>query len=979
MDKNRFRILQYKVLVNHKEKLSKLFLLLAVFIIANCESPNPTFTGGSGSPFIAYLNADGTGKTDQPIVFNSTIIDEKNINNIDIRHIFIRNESKQEINNFDYELPFGFRDEDKINNSNIDSTVISCDTKEYLDPNEICRISIRFQPNAKDNFSGGVKITVPNYSFEVTQISGKGLNNTALSILDKRKLKLGFIEKSEEINKTITLVHNRQTLEPISFKLIFENTKVENNEILKVEYLSDIVSTEKCVLAPSEDNEYGTVLEGNLRKDEKCTLSFKITTNTTGKLNTFAYSTIIVKQDSFTDIIPVTGIVIEKGIMSLYSPSVPQRRSSHALSIHKNKLLLIGGAYNSSGSDIQRLNDIWKYNGFSWDNITANYTGTLSHISDTGSVFTTDNKTILIGGKKEGTSLVETVTKLDESSIISTPSTTGSFDPKYSFAHALRDGYMYILGGIDNTHTAIDNDTLRRFNTKTNEFNNVNINNTIDINRALLMASLEDKLYILSDKSKDNEMMDFHILDNLSSNTYRKITDGDNITIPYLGEEMSIMAPSRMDKLKFVARDNASIVSANNAIFVFGGKTSTGATNDMYIYALADHKPMPKKTGFELSKCCAFARDKDCDNTCEPNSPKAFAWATFDNKTDPLPQPRYNAKMQAIGDNIYLFGGVAANNTTMLNDLWKYEIKNYRWVKLVDNNDLKSIENQTAPVITGNNKICTLDTDKKAFYCYDISTNLFKSTEPKVAFPGNISSDAKIAYYENNIYLFQASDTGKINVYNLDNNSWYLRDITPDSDEPTILYNGMTLAVSDNLVYSFEIEGHRVSYTYNLSGTGSIVKTIIVDNSPPAPRTNGEIAIFQNRIYIQGGDNGEDQLDDTWMLDLNNSEGGWTNLTYNKYMSKQASAYKNHSLIVLDGDLYLFSGKTTDGKNQNKVYKFNNNAAAAPSVIIGWEEVTGLAIPTTGLNGDNKFIKLNKNTAIGINGSTIKVLQIPKP
>ena len=1010
MDKNNFNIRQYKTLINHKEKILKLFLLPAILIMASCTSPNPISSGGSESPFAVYVNADASGKRNAPLVFNDTIIDEINIENIDIRHIYIKNESEQDIDSFTYELPFGFHDEETFDAPQIDSDVISCTKKVYLDPQEICRVSIRFQPNARDGFMGKIKLTVPksNYSVESIKLMGNGLNNTSIDINDRKKLQLGFIEHTETINKTITLVHNQQTLERIGFKLIFDTAKVENNGILNITYLPNEADTNSCILTlPSieNDEEYGQVLEGTLEQGATCTLSFKITNN--GELDKFAYSTIIIKQDSFKDIIPVTGIVVKENKMSTYSPPTPLRRSSHMLSIHDNKLLLRGGAYRTEpGTDLQLLNDIWKYSGFGWDNVTASYTSvdTIRPISNAGSAFI-DNTTFLIGGIYDGEDITNTVTTLDkEKKIVNNIIGIDAFPEKHSFAHALLDKYVYILGGIgrsptDHNIVQLDNDTLRRLDTSSNPADPVEITMEGSINRALMMASLNGKLYILSnnDPSNSSNLMSFHVIDNLTSEKYRDVTAGDNISFIFMGFDKSVLAPSRIKELHFTVRDNASIATANNSIFVFGGKTSTGATNDMFLYAESDHEPIPiiinDNITPSLTKCCAFTREDNCSNTCKPESPKAFAWAQFDNKTTPIPEPRYNAQMQTIGDDIYLFGGIGADNETRFNDLWKYETKNYQWVKLMDNSDIGNAINQTPPVLTDDNKICTLnnstttgtydDGDRNTanglLYCYDISTNMFKFIHPEVNLPEDVkvSKGAKTIYYNNSIYLFQKSNTGKINVYNFDNNSWYVRALSPDISGDTSLDDGMSLTVDNNIVYSFEspYDNKKYTYTYDLKGIKEIKKSKFSSVSAPTPRKNGAMTIFKNYIYLQGGNNEDIKLNDTWRLDINTPQDGWKNLSDNIYMPRIVPPYTNHSLVELEDELYLIGVDTAD---THQIYKFNENPQTSGiHEIIGWEEVVGLTISVK-LHGDNRFIKLDKNTVITIHDNTLKVLQINK-
>ena len=991
MDQNSFTLLQDKTLINHKEKISKLFLLFTIFIIVSCTPPNPTFIGGSGSPFIAYSNGEASDEIVEPLEFKETIIDE-----YDTKHIFIRNKSSQNIDKFSYELPFGFRDEDTFNNPNIDSDIISCTAKKYLDPSEICRISIRFQPNAKDNFSGTVKISVRDYTFELIKIFGEGLNNTALEIPDRGKLKLGFIEKTDTVNQKITLIHNKQTLEPITFRLITQGNKIENNNVFKVEYAPIVADSNSCVL--ENDNRFrdNNALIGTLRQGDNCTLNFKITINNKAtSVNKFAYSSIIIKQDSFTDIIPVTGVVVKKNNMVLYTPTAPMRRNSHTLSIHNNKLILIGGAYQSTaGLGLVRMNDIWKYNGFSWDNITDNYSSTLSKISDTGSAYINDT-TFLIGGRIESGTSIDTVLTLSKKMEITNNVATGIFPEKYSFAHALIDKYVYLLGGTDNLDKVIDNDTLRRLDTTTKVFEDINITNQSDVNRALLMAELNDKLYILSNKTPDinTNLMTFHVLDNTTSETYRDVTAGDNISLIFAGQPLSIKAPSRIAELGFVVRDNASIVTANNSIFVFGGKTSTGATNDMFIYSQVKHQPILdlETSNATLRKCCAFARDKLCSNTCEDDSPIAFAWAQFDNETNPVPRARYNAKMQAIGNNVYLFGGIAANNETRLNDLWKYETENYRWVKLIDNNDVDAIGgkvNQTSSVLTDNNKVCTLDIMKKAFYCYDMSTNILKYIEPKVDLTDTVSSGARIIYHNKNIYLFQAP-TGivdplsvKLNVYNMDNNSWYKREVVDKDIEfgESILesHDEMALTIEGDFIYGVELLASptRHIYKYDLRGIGAITKEIMIDSSPPSLRKNMEIKKIGKYLYLHGGQTSTGgTLFDTLRYEFDNP----ANLNWVPLNSLTPTPwYINHSLVELDGELYLIAGLGAGDTNNDKIYKFNDTAVVG-SAMIGWEEVTGLTIPTNAINGNNQFIKFNKDTIIGIDGSVIKVLQIKNP
>ncbi len=987
MDRNNFKILQYKTLIIHKKKISKLFFLIAISIIASCSPPNTIITGGSSSPFAVYMDADASSDKISNLTFEPTIINDSNI-----KHIYIRNESGKSIEKFIYELPFGFGDEDTFKNSNYDNNIISCTKKEYLDPNEICRISIRFQPSAKDTFKGKIKITVPEYSFESIELNGEGLNNTYLDIPDRKKLQLGFVETGAALNRSITLKHNKLSPEPISFKLITRGNKINTNNLISIEYLDKIEddnrdSINRCNLNDDNDDDYDydnyyrddEILKGELTYGSSCILDFKIT-NANGE-GEFAYSSIIIKQDSFIDVLHVTGIIVENNALTMYTPTIPNRRSSHMLSQHKDKLILIGGV----DSNLDDLKDIWKYNGLSWDDVTQEYNNPPPSLSNTGSVFT-DDTTYLIGGRIDD-ALANKVTSLSKNKDINTDISTGHFPIKYSFAYALLKNYVYILGGINELNESIDNDTLIKFDTSTKEFSNVEITNKADIDKAIMMAAINDYIYILSDNVTDSNsrLIKFHILDS-SNNAYRDITTGDNITIPFVGEEISVKVPSRISELNFVVRDNASIITANNSIFVFGGKTPTGVTNEMYIYSLSDHQPILDifTQQIVLTKCCSFAREELCVNTCSDESPKAYAWAQVDNTVAPFPEPRYNAKMQSIGDDIYLFGGIAADNKTMLNDLWKYETKNYQWVKLIDNNDLDSASNRTPPVLVDNNKVCTLDTEnpniKGVLFCYDTITNAFKFIEPKVPLDDDVSDGARLIYYDRNIYLFQASDSGKINVYNLDNNSWYEREIDPDTDSNIALYDNMTLAIDKNTVYSFEhYRSKRISYTYDLTGTGAITKRYILDDFPPPERTNGAMAVFDNHLYIQGGNRGDEKLSDTWRLNLAPLPQGnlrpWENLDDN-YMMGKAPAYINHSLIELDNKLYLIGGEGNNKDDKDKVYVLDESPSSSEGMdIVGWKEVE-LKIPLDTINGENQFIKFEKNSAVGIKGNTLKIISI---
>ena len=98
--------------------------------------------------------------------------------------------------------------------------------------------------------------------------------------------------------------------------------------------------------------------------------------------------------------------------------------------------------------------------------------------------------------------------------------------------------------------------------------------------------------------------------------------------------------------------------------------------------------------------------------------------------------------------------------------------------------------------------------------------------------------------------------------------------------------------------------------------------TLIFSNSAPVPRAAHGAVVYDNKLYIFGGYDGNARLNDMWHIQLNtpqNSAKIWTEV---EQSGDQPSTVCNSPLAVVQDSLYLFSGQS-GAKTSNHLFKFD--------------------------------------------------------
>ncbi|CAB4419759.1 unnamed protein product [Rhizophagus irregularis] len=235
------------------------------------------------------------------------------------------------------------------------------------------------------------------------------------------------------------------------------------------------------------------------------------------------------------------------------------------------------------------------------------------------------------------------------------------------------------------------------------------------------------------------------------------------------------------------------------------------------------------------------------------------------------PFPRYNlsSSQYTINDKLYLFGGISHDKTT--NDVFTIEINTL--------NVLPVFSSGAIP------KPRCLHTQ------VNVGANLF-------VFGGKLdNSNEKL---DNDIYILDTDAKDMKFVWSKPSMSGNLPDGRYGHTSTLIGTTNFKLQKKKNKFKLSLGKGHN-----NVLPSWSF---IIPNNSPPPPRSGHVSCVYENKIYIFGGSDGDTYYNDTWCYDI--QENVWTELSCIGYIP---TPREYHGATIVNDVMYIFGGRVKEG------------------------------------------------------------------
>ncbi|CAG8551116.1 19010_t:CDS:10 [Rhizophagus irregularis] len=244
-----------------------------------------------------------------------------------------------------------------------------------------------------------------------------------------------------------------------------------------------------------------------------------------------------------------------------------------------------------------------------------------------------------------------------------------------------------------------------------------------------------------------------------------------------------------------------------------------------------------------------------------------------------------------INDKLYLFGGISHDKTT--NDVFTIEINTL--------NVLPVFSSGAIP------KPRCLHTQ------VNVGANLF-------VFGGKLdNSNEKL---DNDIYILDTDAKDMKFVWSKPSMSGSLPDGRYGHTSTLIgttvyIFGGQDYMNHLNDLISFDIKNFKLQKKKNKfklslgKGHNNVLPSwsfIIPNNSPPPPRSGHVSCVYENKIYIFGGSDGDTYYNDTWCYDI--QENVWTELSCIGYIP---TPREYHGATIVNDVMYIFGGRVKEG------------------------------------------------------------------
>ena len=163
-------------------------------------------------------------------------------------------------------------------------------------------------------------------------------------------------------------------------------------------------------------------------------------------------------------------------------------------------------------------------------------------------------------------------------------------------------------------------------------------------------------------------------------------------------------------------------------------------------------------------------------------------------------------------------------------------------------------------------------------------------------------------------------------VYEFDCNkeSWSKMKQSGDVPMPRDDHSLSVIDSSRFIIFGGFVNGSRTNdcFVAERSGNALIWSKLAVDNAnPPCARASHSAAVFNNKMYIFGGQDDENnKLCDLWEFDIDTETYNPIELPADSYMPSPRSG---HSSSIYDGKMYMFGGILELTKELNELLAFD--------------------------------------------------------
>jgi len=926
----------------YKVRVVLVFIILSSVIIScsnisNTDSDLPKIN----SPFTILSNPqDSTG-------IGKYIFESISVRSEKIETLFVKNTGDINIERFTYKISPNpsFEDTRTEPNTSVDADIKLCSKNKSLDIGKLCKINIRFKPMSTGDVETELELTYKTYTFDEFKISGRGLNSKILDI-EPKFIQLGYIADNQTKNRTLILENNPDgggfNLK-IAFSLETKNSTSEGTDI-KISIDAENASPE-CQLKSK-----GQIYTGEVTSGKQCEIPFNIkvtnpSSNTDGKeINVTDLIKFI--QDNGTANIKILGKIYKNTFLTILNITPTKRYDASFITKNVDDTLYLIGGKNPI-DNILSSDNFWtlQYNLWQANTTLKNGNNDLPIANANAEVI---DDTIYLFNNSPNPAELNIYKQIDnhsfEEQTITYDSTTetdkNNIAKIYDFATATGTSLIggansiLIIGGryniTDKPLVSTENNLLS-YNTNTREIARVATTNTPAPRTNPLFINMANSIYLIGGSVDAGLTSDFYRLND--NKAWDNLTKEDNFsyTIPkdFGGaglppEDKTLIYSHQTNADILQPLDNSTAVSIGNTIYIFGGDNGTSKTNDLYKYEL-------EETFLCHSNYTSLVPCEVNTTTNLPNS-KKIALGTWKlltptndlSNTPYTPSARSNHSMEAIGTEIYIYGGID-NDGDILDDLWSYDTVFNRWQLVRDSSSSQPPATFTNHIVTGYKDIAYIlggtptdgRTTYEELYTYDLPQQKYNTiilsdniTRP----PDDRAVSSTFTTVGDNMYLLGGEPTDTMYKYSVKDNKWSALTATGTG----LLERSNAAATVDNVtIYMFggKTEGTTATndlIKFNTTNDNDKAETITVDGTKPPARTNTAIAVLDGYIYMTGGkDATGGNLSDTWRYSI--AKNTWEDITAT--LTVNPPAHSDHSLVVFNNKLYLlFSLPATDGQ-----------------------------------------------------------------
>lgn len=476
-------------------------------------------------------------------------------------------------------------------------------------------------------------------------------------------------------------------------------------------------------------------------------------------------------------------------------------------------------------------------------------------------------------------------------------------------------GKIYVIGGLKN---GVTSNGVLEFNPANGEWKDITPSN-YDYRSILHTATtVNGKIYVIGGigvfaETGPLEITDFTGVIDPVAGTYKLLPSGG-----------------------FPARSEHAAATIDNKIYVFGGINGANAyLNGVYAF----------------------------DTVTE-------SWSTVlaDGDTQLNISPQGGAAMTSAGNNLYVFGGSGDSGT--FGDFKKFSLNTPGWTDFLTSLDPIVKPTEGATIVYNANNIYAFGgigggEFKKAFWRYNMELATFDNLT-RIGILTPLRNSASVAVGADVYLLGGEKDLGfseeftKFNLFERTGS-----DINPES---MIIapFSGISTATDGQFIYMFGGKDAADNAKDDLL-IYNIAERRYERPEPtsvrPSPRFGAASAVVNGKLYVIGGSDDTDPLDDTWVYDQ--SINTWDDITGASTVERIAPLTL-HSATVIGTKIYVIGGLTIGNHAHKRIYVMDTSKT--PLI---WEDVRGGDIPNVRFShsaaaiGENIYVFSGKGNISG--------------